>query len=105
MASPYLARTIKLYLVESPKLVKTLKQAASANDARQIVRWAHSLKSSSANVGATLLSRYCADIEVSARHADVEETRGLLAKIEIEHGRVQSALRVQFEQLAASEAT
>jgi CheY-like chemotaxis protein len=99
-----LARTIKLYLAESPKLVKTLRQAVSANDAPKIVRSAHSLKSSSANVGASLLSRYCADIEASARHADIEETRGLLAKIEAEHGRVQSALRARFEQLAASAA-
>ena len=99
-----LARTIKLYLVESPKLVKALKRAASANDALKIVRSAHSLKSSSGNVGASLLSRYCADIEASARQADFEETRSLLAKIEAEHGRVQSALRTQFEHLAASEA-
>ena len=47
-----LARTINLYLVESPKLIQKLKQAVGASDAPEIARSAHSLKSSSANVGA-----------------------------------------------------
>jgi HPt (histidine-containing phosphotransfer) domain-containing protein len=96
-----LARTINLYLVESPKLLQKLKQAAVANDALGIARSAHSLKSSSANVGATMLSRYCGDIEASARRADTDEARKLLAKIETEHARVQSALSAEFESLAA----
>jgi CheY-like chemotaxis protein len=99
-----LARTIKLYLVESPKLMQKLKQAALANDAPQIVRSAHSLKSSSANVGATLLSRYCADLETSARRADTEEARNIFARIEAEHARVQSALSVEIEPLAVDQA-
>jgi PAS domain S-box-containing protein len=99
-----LVRAISLYLVESPKLVQRLKQAASANDAQEIARCAHSLKSASANVGASALSRYCGDIESSARHADTEEARRLFAKIEAEHGRVQSALSAEYELLSASEA-
>ena len=95
-----LARTINLYLVESPKLVHKLKQAAAANNALEIARSAHSLKSCSANVGARMLSRYCSDIEASARRADTDEARKLFPKIEAEHGRVQSALSVQFELLA-----
>src|SRR6185369_650030 len=96
-----LARTIDLYLVESPKLLQKLKQAASANDAPEIARSAHSLKSCSANVGATLLSRYCADIEASARRSDTKEARKLFARIETEHGRVQSALSAEVELLAS----
>ena len=99
-----LARTINLYLVESPKLIQKLKQAAGTNDAPEIVRSAHSLKSSSANVGATVLSRYCGEIEVFARRADTEETRKLFTKIKAEHGRVQSALGVEFELLTVGEA-
>src|SRR5207248_11759675 len=75
-----LARTINLYHVESPKLVQKLKQAAAANDAPELARSAHSLKSCSANVGARLLSRYCGDIEASARRADTEEARKMVAK-------------------------
>jgi CheY-like chemotaxis protein len=99
-----LARTINLYLVESPKLVQKLKQAAAANDAPELARSAHSLKSCSANVGARLLSRYCGDIEASARRADTEEARKIVAKVETEYGRVQSALSAEFELLAAGKA-
>jgi len=99
-----LARVINLYLVESPKLMQELKQAARASDAPEIARSAHSLKSSSANVGARMLSRYCEDIEASARRADTEEACRILAKVEREHGCVQTALTAQFELLAASKA-
>ena len=99
-----LARTINLYLVESPKLVQKLKQAAAANDAPELARSAHSLKSCSANVGARLLSRYCSDIEASARRDDTEEARKIVAKVEAEYGRVQSALSAEFELLAAGKA-
>ena len=97
-----LARVINLYLLESPKLIQKLKQAAGASDASEIARTAHSLKSSSANVGAKVLSRYCEDIEASARRADTEEARRIFAKIETEHGCVQKALTAESEQLAAT---
>ncbi|HJT60705.1 MAG TPA: response regulator [Burkholderiales bacterium] len=97
-----LTRVINLYLVESPKLMHKLKQAAGASNAREIASSAHSLKSSSANVGAKALSRYCEDLEASARRADTEEARRMLAKVEAEHHSVQTALSEEFELLAAS---
>jgi len=99
-----LARVINLYLAESPKLIQKLKQAAGAGDARQIEGSAHSLRSCSANLGATVLSRYCEEIEASARSADTEEARKILAKIETEHSCVQSALAAEFELRATSKA-
>jgi len=47
------------------------------------------------------LSRYCEDIERSARRGDTEEARKMLAKLENEHGYVLTALTAEFEQLAA----
>jgi two-component system, sensor histidine kinase and response regulator len=94
-----LANVIDLYLVESPKLLLRLSHAAKAGDAPEIVRMAHSLKSSSANVGAMALSRYCEQAEKSARRADIEEARLVSAEIEAEHGRVQAALAAEAELL------
>jgi two-component system sensor histidine kinase/response regulator len=99
-----LTRVINLYLSESPKLVLKMKQAAAASDATEVARAAHSLKSSSANVGAKVLSGYCADIEASARRANIEEARRIFAKIETEHSGVQTALNAEFELLAGSKA-
>jgi HPt (histidine-containing phosphotransfer) domain-containing protein len=95
---------INLYLVESPKLIQKLKQSAGVGDAAYLARSAHSLKSCSANVGARVLSRYCEDVETSARRADTEEACKILAKIEAGHGCVQTALTAQFELLAVSNA-
>jgi HPt (histidine-containing phosphotransfer) domain-containing protein len=96
-----LTRVINLYLTESPKILHKLRQAARASDAPEIARSAHSLKSSSANVGAKVLSHYCEDIEASARRADTEAARTILAKIETEHDAVLSALSAEFDLLAA----
>jgi len=97
-----LARVISLYLAESPKLVQKMKRAADASDAEEIARCAHSLKSSSANVGALVLSGHCEEAEAQARGADTAEACKMVARIEAEHGRVQAALATQFESLAAT---
>jgi CheY-like chemotaxis protein len=99
-----LTRVINLYLSESPKLMQTLKHAARSGDAPELARSAHSLKSSSANVGALVLSGYCEELETSARRADTEESRRIFAKIETEHGCVQAALTAEVEHLAGAKA-
>jgi PAS domain S-box-containing protein len=99
-----LTRVIKLYIAESPALLEKLKEAARDGDDVRMANFAHSLKSSSANVGATVLSRYCAEVESNARSAETEEARRGVDKIEIEHRSVQSALVSEVETLAASNA-
>jgi len=94
-----LTRLIGLYLDESPKLIREVKLAAGSGDAAQMARAAHSLKSCSANVGATVLSRYCEEIEAAARGGDIDAARRIVAKIEMEHGCVQTALATEFELL------
>jgi HPt (histidine-containing phosphotransfer) domain-containing protein len=96
-----LTRVINLYLVESPKLVQKLKQAAGAGNAPEIAAAAHSLKSSSANVGAKALSRHCEELETLARRGDTDEARRLLPKVEKEHRSVQRALAEESESLGA----
>jgi HPt (histidine-containing phosphotransfer) domain-containing protein len=96
-----LTRVINLYVAESPKLVQRLKTAGGAGDAKELAGAAHSLKSSSANVGANALSRHCEELEQAARRADLEEARRALARLEPEHGRVQEALQAELEQLTA----
>ena len=98
-----LARTIRLFLAEAPKIVQQLRTAASANDAPEMVRSAHSLNSSSANVGAIALSRYCGDIEASARRADTDEARRIFEKLEAEHERVHCALSEEIGLLAVND--
>jgi CheY-like chemotaxis protein len=99
-----LTRVIKLYLSESPELIQKLKEAARAGDGARMASSAHTLKSCSANVGAAVLSRYCAEAESLARKAETEEVRRCITKIETEHRSVQTALVSEIETLAASNA-
>jgi PAS domain S-box-containing protein len=99
-----LVRVINVYLAESPKLMKKLRQAVEASDGAGIASFAHSLKSSSANVGARALSGYFAEMESLARRADIRQACELFGRVDGEHRKVQNALAAESEQLAASKA-
>ena len=99
-----LSRVIQVYLAESPALVEKVKEALRTGNASALANSAHSLKGCSANVGATALTRYCAEAEAFARRADTEQARSCVARIESEHRAVQSALTSEIEALAASSA-
>ena len=100
--SDLFARVINVYLAESPKLIEVAKQAAAANDAVELARAAHTLRSSSANVGAMRLAELCRDIESSTkRPAAEDEAKLLLVKVDAEYGRVQAALSTELELAAA----
>ncbi|HET7923728.1 MAG TPA: ATP-binding protein, partial [Rhodanobacteraceae bacterium] len=95
---------VRVYLEDAPQRIAAIEAAAASGDAAAQVAPAHTLKSSSANIGATALSRYCSDIEGSARRADAEDARRLVVRIEKEHVRVQSALSAHYEVLTAGHA-
>ncbi len=92
-----LSRVIKLYLVESPKIIAKMKQAIHQGSLVETERMSHSLKSSSANVGATEFSRLCSDIHSAARAGDMSVARDSMPGLESEFARVQAALTVELE--------
>lgn len=63
---------IALFLTDAPLRVLSMEQALGSRDCEQMERQAHTLKSSSANLGAEELSRLCARLELAARHADLQ---------------------------------
>lgn len=65
-------RMIEHYLKESPRLLDSLDDAMRADDSEKIWKTAHSLKSSSAAIGANDISRLFADIEYKGRENDLE---------------------------------
>jgi PAS domain S-box-containing protein len=95
-----LGRVIGLYVQESPNEIARLAQAVSSGDAAQIRRTAHSLKSSSANVGATTLSQQCAALEAAGHSGNLELARETYAKLAAEHARVQTALKAELGALS-----
>lgn len=79
-----LRELIELYLGESPGLLKNLHAAVDEGDATALQRAAHSLKSSSANVGATTISATFGEIEAACRTGRIDASLVSRAAIEFE---------------------
>jgi CheY-like chemotaxis protein len=84
---------VHVYLEDAPRLIAALRAAAAAGDVEGMVGPAHSLKSSSANLGATRLSEQARLVEHGARLKTL--TPPLLPpveRIEAEFARVRREL-------------
>ena len=89
-----LARVGQLYLETAPPIGKALLQAAQARDVPGVGRAAHSLKSSSANLGADALSSLCRRVEESATAGEIqpEAVEGVRQELELALLLVRSEL-------------
>jgi PAS domain S-box-containing protein len=88
---PLLARIIGAFHEQSPRLLSELRRAAEVHDFDAAARAAHSLRSASANLGASRLAMLCKQLEtgVRERNAGLE----LVAVLETEYRKVSAALR------------
>ncbi len=66
-AAGLLQQVVQLYLESVPRLIAELRRAGAAGDASAVRNAAHSLKSSSANLGAVRLAEMCKAVEQAAR--------------------------------------
>ncbi len=98
----FFERVINLYLTGASRLVEGVLSAAEKGDAEALLRAAHTLKSSSANVGATGLSDLCRKIEEKGRGSEpVAAGDPLLSKFEGEYRSVREALTAILEGTSA----
>ena len=67
---------IDTFLDDATVQLDAMRQAADAGDATEMVRPAHSLKSSSASVGATVLAELCRSLEADGRSGTVTDAVG-----------------------------
>ncbi len=95
-APDMLTQIIRIYLDDAPKLLQAIDQALADGDAHAAQKAAHSLKSSSANLGAMQLSGLCKDVEMSGRENALDRAPRLLEQIEAELAKVVSALEVEI---------
>jgi signal transduction histidine kinase/CheY-like chemotaxis protein len=82
-----LSRVIKAFEASAARLLPQLQDARRSGDAAGIRHVAHTLKSSSASIGAVKLSQVCADIEAKIRADKLEDAEArvdeMCAEIEI----------------------
>ncbi len=88
-----LVELIDIFLRDAPQRIGEIEAGLRNGDIELLERAAHTLKSSSANIGAPALSELCRRIELRARERSV---RGLDELFEVSselYGRVDLALR------------
>lgn len=88
-----LLELIDLFLDDAPRCLEEMQRGLSTGDVKLLERAAHTLKSSSANLGARTLSTLCLRMEESARTNQVERLPALLAESQHHWPRVVAALR------------
>lgn len=97
----FLETIIAKYLVSAEELLASLGDALRHGDAKALHAAAHSLKSSSANVGAAGLSEFCRVLEEMARTDDLANARTLEAAVAQEFASVRAALEAESEEHVA----
>jgi CheY-like chemotaxis protein/HPt (histidine-containing phosphotransfer) domain-containing protein len=91
-AENILLKVIAAYLESSAALLQHIRGAVEGNDADALYRAAHTLKSPSASLGASVFAGMCAELELMGRSGTLEGTRTVLERLEQEYGRVRAAL-------------
>ncbi|NVM78955.1 signal transduction histidine kinase/CheY-like chemotaxis protein [Duganella sp. SG902] len=92
-----LERVLQAFLRDTPRLLQAIQQAISAGDAGQLRKAAHSLKSSSANVGADALARHSKELEQLGRNNTTAGAAALLADMEHSFQAARQALGALLE--------
>ncbi len=96
LASPLVRRVITLYRQEAEKMVHGIENALSDGDMNTAFRAAHSLKSSSASIGAHALSEVAKTIESFARQGDISQLQTYVVILRAEYTQLMDEL-VFFE--------
>lgn len=92
-----LVEVIQSYLDEAPQLLQAIKTAIETGNQKALLYSAHTLKSTSATLGAIKLARICQLLETSAEQAEMPDSSAKLPEIETEFARVVSALQIELQ--------
>lgn len=83
---------IDLYLQEAPDRLQAIREAVRDGDAPCLLRAAHSLKGSSANLGAAGVAAVCAELERCGREVVLDGAPALLERLEADFKKLHAAL-------------
>ena len=83
---------IDTFLEDAEHQIAALQEAFDQEDVAGVVRPAHSLKSNSVNVGATVLAEQCRTLEADARAGAVPDLGARVAAIAAEFSAIRGSL-------------
>jgi len=91
----FLAEVIDSYLEDTPHLLQAIQTAVTQADAKGLEQAAHTLKSSSATLGAITLSELSKKLEAMGRTGTIEGGVERASQLEAEYVRVKAALQIE----------
>ncbi len=91
-AGDTLSRLVGIYLQHTPAAIRQLRAAADGGQCGEAQRVAHTIKSSSAMLGATGLARLLSDAETAGRENAGDSLARIVGAIEVEYEAVERAL-------------
>jgi HPt (histidine-containing phosphotransfer) domain-containing protein len=92
-----LGKVIEAYLTDAPRLLRSVQEAVARADGEVLRKAAHSLKSSSATLGAQRLSSLCKELESMGRGESLEKATALFSETKIEFETVQNLLKAELK--------
>ena len=89
----FLREIVSIYIEDTPKRLADLRSCLASGDVNAFTRAAHTIKGSSANVGAQVLKGFAERLETVSRKEGLGGVSGLIADCEAEFERVKVELR------------
>lgn len=90
-------KIIQLYFESAPALVEDIDRSIEQRDSQTLENAAHSLKSSSANIGATELAELCKTLESYGRSKKTETAIPLIGRLKLLYNKTTTALKKELK--------
>ncbi len=88
----FLREIVGIYLADTPNRIAELEQSLAAGDHPKFVRAAHSVKGSSANIGAMVVRAVAEKLEHQSQQEGLGNVTGLVTELKAEFARAHAAL-------------
>jgi HPt (histidine-containing phosphotransfer) domain-containing protein len=93
LGDDFIPELVAAYLQETPLLIQALQQALQDGDAPAFTRAAHSIKSSSASLGALSFSAQARELEVIGKSGDLSQAAGKVSGLAGAYPQLELALK------------
>ena len=91
----FVSELMDTYFADAPQLVAQMRSSLAAGDTETFRRAAHTLKSSSATLGALTLSAVAKELEMMGKAGSLEGAAAKIAQAETEYARAKAALELK----------
>ncbi len=88
----FLREIVAIYLEDTPQRLAELDQSLAAGDVSKFTRAAHSIKGSSANLGASTVRAAAEKLEHQSGKQGLADVAGLMAEVKAEFARAHAEL-------------